>query len=229
MAEQNTKPVPILKILLLAVAVLFLFRFAGPARFFILILLIAAAIGFAGYFAWNFLERLKQQRRKKASIEGLIQEKLVYCTTQIVKNEEEAEDIKESLRELRNELKVAEELNKNKASEVKRLIAGFESELKLRYAKIDFFKAAARKLKKIEQTKLLDESLSEKEEELKQLKEGHYDDLADMEALRSDVEMETLYLDTIESLSLKLNSTTSLESVKVLHKELEEMTRGLDE
>lgn len=229
MAEQQTKPVPILKILLLAVGVLFIFRFAGPARFLILTLLILAALGFALYFAWNFWGQLKQQKQKKQSMEGLIQEKLVYCTEQLVKNEEEAQKIKESLQELRSELRIAEGLNKSKSSEVERLIAGFESELKLRYAKIDFFKAAAKKLKKIEQTKLLDESLSEKEEELKQLKEGHYEDLADMEALRSDVEMETLYLDTIESLSLKLNNTTSLESVKVLHQELEDMTRGLDE
>ncbi|MCB0583635.1 MAG: hypothetical protein KDD10_30425, partial [Phaeodactylibacter sp.] len=98
---------------------------------------------------------------------------------------------------------------------------------KLRQSKISFFETALHKLEVLQHNRLLTQSISDKELELKRLKEGHYEDLANMEELRSDVEMETLYLDTIDELSLKLNSSTSLENAESLRKELEEMTREL--
>jgi hypothetical protein len=42
------------------------------------------------------------------------------------------------------------------------------------------------------------------------------------------MELETLYLDTIDELSLKVPDNLSLEHVQELQKQLEEMTRGLE-
>jgi hypothetical protein len=97
----------------------------------------------------------------------------------------------------------------------------------LRKAKIDFFRSAKKKLYHLQRNKQLDQTIASKEEELKRLKEHHYDDLADMEALRSDMELETLYLDTIESLSLQLHESTTPERINELQRELEEMTKDL--
>ena len=58
--------------------------------------------------------------------------------------------------------------------------------------------------------------------------EYDYEDLADMETLRSDVEMDVFLLDGIEELTLKTYESNSLETILGLKKELEEMTRDLD-
>lgn len=155
------------------------------------------------------------------------EERIEYCQEQISKNQKEAGQIRESIKELKTQMASGEGLANKTREDAIRLIKEFESELKLRQSKISFFETALHKLQTLQYNRLLTQSINDKELELKRLKEGHYEDLTSMEELRSDVEMETLYLDTINELSLKLNSSTSLENAESLRQELEEMTRDL--
>jgi uncharacterized protein HemX len=216
-----------LKIILGVILLLFLFRLAGRLAFLLLIGLMIAGLGVGLYTLWNYYQNRRKAQKRALTVEGKAEVKIQHCDEQIEKNEKEAEQVKKSLIDLRKQMSEAESLSERKQAEATRLIGAFESELKLRQAKIAFFRAAREKLVQIQRSKMLDETISSKEEELRLLKEGHYEDLADMEALRSDMEMETLYLDTIDSLTVKTNQSKSMESVQSLQRELEEMTRGL--
>ena len=71
------------------------------------------------------------------------------------------------------------------------------------------------------------QEIANKQENLKRLQEGHYDDLADIENMRSDMEYEKFYLDSIENLSNKLLQSDTLDLANSLKEELEEITREL--
>ena len=228
MPDKQGNQQTILRIALGALIIILILRVAPMLRFFlfgIFVLLIVAGIV---YLIWRYSNAKTLQKKESGTVEGMTNAKIRHCDEQIAKNENEAGKIKKSIASLQKELQISEGLSAAKKKELKRLLEGFEGELKLRYAKLDFFRSAKKKLKKIQRNKQVDQAIAAKEEELKRLKEGHYEDLADMEALRSDMELETLYLDTIESLSLKLNDSNSLESVQSLHKELEAMTKDLE-
>jgi len=51
--------------------------------------------------------------------------------------------------------------------------------------------------------------------------------LAEMERLRSDMEYDRTYVDTINELSLRMKESTTLDSVQALHKELILITKEL--
>lgn len=228
MPDKQGNQQTILRIALGALIIILILRVAPMLRFFLFGIFVLSIVAGIVYLIWRYSNTKTLQKKESGTVEGMTNAKIRHCDEQIAKNENEAEKIKESITSLQKELQMSEGLSAAKKKELKRLLEGFEGELKLRYAKLDFFRSAKKKLKKIQRNKQVDQAIAAKEEELKRLKEGHYEDLADMEALRSDMELETLYLDTIESLSLKLNDSNSLESVQSLHKELEAMTKDLE-
>ncbi|MDX1666171.1 MAG: hypothetical protein R3350_03030, partial [Saprospiraceae bacterium] len=59
--------------------------------------------------------------------------------------------------------------------------------------------------------------------------EDNYEELAELEELKADVESDVFYLDTIERLSLRMLESNSLDDARGLKLELEEMTKELDE
>ena len=62
---------------------------------------------------------------------------------------------------------------------------------------------------------------------MKQLQEDHFEDLADMEKLRSDVDYTKTYIDTISNLSIRMAQSTSLSTAKELQAELKLITQEL--
>ncbi|MCB0548304.1 MAG: hypothetical protein KDD19_12045 [Phaeodactylibacter sp.] len=206
---------------------IFLLRFMGRLFPFLLGTMLVLAIGGGAFFLWSSLQKRRKAKVRRTTVEGMSEERIEYCQEQISKNQKEAGQIRESIKELKTQMASGEGLANKTREDAIRLIKEFESELKLRQSKISFFETALHKLQTLQYNRLLTQSINDKELELKRLKEGHYEDLASMEELRSDVEMETLYLDTINELSLKLNSSTSLENAESLRQELEEMTRDL--
>ncbi len=227
MAEQQNDTNWILRAALLFLLFIFLLRFMGRLFPFILGIMLVLAIGGGAFFLWSYLEKRRQARARRTTVEGMSEERIEFCREQIRRNREEARQIRKSIKDLKAQMASGEGLANKTREDALRLIREFESELKLRQSKISFYETALQKLEALQRNRLLTQSINDKELELKRLKEGHYEDLADMEELRSDVEMETLYLDTIDELSLKLNSSNSLESAENLRKELEEMTREL--
>ncbi|MBK7407819.1 MAG: hypothetical protein IPJ40_06895 [Saprospirales bacterium] len=75
----------------------------------------------------------------------------------------------------------------------------------------------------------LSKVFAQKKAELKLLREKNLDDIADLEELRSDIEYDRTYLETIDHLSLRMLGSQSLETVHALKQELEQMTRSLND
>jgi hypothetical protein len=225
--EKKWKWTP-LRIALAVVVFIVLLRFAGPLRFMLLTLVIFGAIGFLAYLVYELVRQKRTERQQRGSLPAGIAERIDQSRSKIKRNEEEISKIRRNLRELRKEERNADKLNVRNRTDVQYLIREFEAELKLRQAKANFYRTAEHKLNRLLHNHQLSLSLAEKEEELRRLKEHHYEDLADMEEMRSDMELETLYLDTIDELSLKIHDNLSLEHVEHLQQQLEEMTRGLE-
>jgi len=228
MANENKWTWTPLRIVLAIVAFILLLRFAGPLRFMLLTLALLGGVGFLAYLVYEYIRQQRAQQRGKGSLPAGIAERMDNASSQIKRHEEEARKIKKNLRDLRKEERNADKLNVRNRTDVQYLIREFEAELNLRQAKVNFYRMAEHKLQRLLHNHQLSLSLAEKEEELRRLKEHHYDDLADMEEMRSDMELETLYLDTIDELSLKIHDNLSLEHVEHLQQQLEEMTRGLE-
>ena len=227
MSDQNNTDNWIIRAALIFLLFVFLLRFMGRLFPFILGMLLVLAIGGGAFFLWGYVQKRRQARARRTTVEGMSEERIDFCREQIRKNQEEAGQIRNSIKELKAQMATGEGLANKTREDAIRLIKEFESELKLRQSKVSFFETALQKLQALQRNRLLTQSISDKELELKRLKEGHYEDLANMEELRSDVEMETLYLDTIDELSLRLNSSNSLENAESLRLELEAMTREL--
>ena len=228
MPQQKNNWLSPFRIILIVVGIILLLRFAGPLRFMILTLTILGGIGFLGYLVYEYIRQENSNFRNRGSVPAGVGARMEQVEDQLARNEKEIKSIQKNLRELRRELHDEDALNTKNRTDANYLIREFEAELELRRAKSSFYKTVKHKLNRLLHNHQLSQSLADKEAELRRLKEHHYDDLADMEALRSDMELETLYLDTIDELSLKVPDNLSLEHVQELQKQLEEMTRGLE-
>lgn len=228
MSEDKNNGPSWLYILLGIVLVLFLFRFLAPLRFFILGALVLGSLGFGVYFLFRIIQDRRAERAFRSSEEGVIQSRLEYCYRQLERNETEMKDIRQSIQELEKK-STADDLTSRNREESNRLIRAFRSELELRQTKVSFFQTCINKLERLLNNHRLAREIEEKKEKLRLLQENHYEELAELEALKSGMELDLDYLDTIETLSLQMPETSSLNDAQRLSRELEEMTRELGE
>lgn len=202
-------------------------RILAPFRFLLIIVLVLSAIIALVYFSLQHQLNRRKQKAFEQSTEGQIQNRLDYCQEQIRKNQAELLEVEKGIEELSAQSRPESGVAPYNREEVQKLVRSFELEKALRKAKLAFYEAAKDKLSKILVNYQFAQTVSDKKEQLKKLKENHYEDLAEMEALRMDMEMQATYLETIEELSLKMFESNSVESALVLQRELEEMTREI--
>ncbi|MBR9923169.1 MAG: hypothetical protein GYB31_20255 [Bacteroidetes bacterium] len=196
---------------------LIVFRFA-----FFIFLSVGLIIGLVYWY-----RRYRKRKAYESSIEGQIDHKLAFCRQMLEQNQEELSDIQYNYRELQSQLSNDEELSRETWKELKRLSDGFASERKLRQTKIEFFRACVQKLERLKKNHEVARDLEQRQHKLKELREGQLEALAEMENLRSDLEYDQTYLETIDKLSLKLLKSQSPEQAIALQEELEEMTREI--
>lgn len=210
--------------LLLGLAsMLILTRIVPQLRFFFPVLLLILIIIW-GIWAWR--EWSKRQAFENSK-EGAIHSKINFCREEINRNKKEIADILENIAELTTRLNENLELTAAYRQETTQLIDDFKKEQQLRTARIDFYDACIRKLEALLHHQQMAQTLARKKEKLKQLKEQNYETLADMEALRSDVEFDAFYLDTIDELSSRMSRSTTVDDAEGLRLELEKMTREI--
>ncbi|GEM_PF-778495 len=200
------------------------------AIFFRLLLIAAIVLGVYGLY-W-LVKYLFDKRRAKAysrSTEGRIKGKIEYCEGLLKKNQEEIEEIKESIRDLRSKINATTNIRPQNRQQSEELLSGFQSELQLRQAKSAFYQRCIRKLESLLRNHQLMTEIDEKKQRLRALQENNYEELAQLEEIKSDLEMDSTYLDTIDELSLKMLESDTVDDAEHLRLELEEMTRELDE
>lgn len=194
--------------------------------------LVGAVVVIAGYLIYSLYMGLSdaQQAKKRAnSLAGQIEGRLAYCREQLAESQQEIDRIQGHIREIQGYQSEDTALGEKNTEEQRQLLRGFQSELKLRHAKASFYRRCIQKLEHMLHNQEVAENLASKKEELRRLQEERYEDIADLEELKSTIEMDTMHLKTIDELSSRMLESNSLDHALSLKNELEQMTRDLDE
>jgi len=194
-----------------------------------LLIWLSAALALIALILYPFRQQWLKRRQKKyeETYIGSIESKIKQARNYQTKHEKEIQDIERNIGDLKTKLEISPDLKAPTIDETEKLIMAFRSELQLRHTKIAFYQTSIKKLQSLRQSHQMLEELASKQESLKKLQQGNYDDLADMENLKSDMEYEQFYLDSIESLSQRLLESNSLDLAQDLRLELEELTKNL--
>lgn len=215
-------------ILIGVIVLALLIRLAPVFRFLLGTLLILAVVGLAVWAIWYFAIKRRREKRYAESTEGQIEQRIAFCKGEITKQETDIVVIEENIDDLETQINGGSEIAPQNRKESETLIRAFRSQLELRRSKIAFYQAVMRKLEILLHNQRLASDLEVKKKKLEQLRENNFEELAKLESLRSDVEMETLYLDTIDQLSRRIQDTNTVDDAEILQKELEKMTKELE-
>jgi len=213
-----------------AIILISFFVLIGPARGLIWILLPALLVGVIAALLFFIFRSMMAAKAKKAfakTIEGKIQIDVEKCREQLIKNKTEITEIEENIKDIKSKLQDASDLNTMTKKESERIIKGFEIELKVRREKTSFYQSCLEKLQTILSNHELAKDLESKEEKLRKFQENNYDDISEMEALKTELSLDKVYIESIENLSLRMLQSNSLESAQKLQLELQEITKEL--
>ncbi|MCB0661571.1 MAG: hypothetical protein KDC24_02435 [Saprospiraceae bacterium] len=199
----------------------FMIRFVPVGRFLLIALLVLVPI--AGLMYFIFQRFSGNTSNTKGQEQTALSDRIKQCNTSIEQLNKELKAIDNSLEELEKELLQTADLPKATVAKTQALITSFKEEKELRLAKIRFYVACREKLEMLHRNHTLTRSLQSKMEQLKQLKESHYEELAEMESLRSDVNYQQGFFESFDQLSLRVLNTESIRDTELLHKELEKM------
>ena len=231
MKERNNPEKTVLYILLGIVAFVVLLRVPVFGAYAIRLLLLAV-FGLLLYGAYRLFLLFRERQREKAfqkTTEGRIAGKLEQCRSLLQTNDQEMEDILDNIRDLEAKVNSTVDISEQYRRESKELLSAFRSEHKLRQAKARFYDSCTRKLESLLHNQQLASEIESKKERLRELQENHYEELAKLEEIKSDLEMDTFYLDTIDELSTRMLKSSTFDDAEHLRLELETMTRDLDE
>ncbi|MCH2082422.1 MAG: hypothetical protein MK226_08530 [Saprospiraceae bacterium] len=171
------------------------------------------------------------RRKKRAeSLNGneRIEQQMRDCQDHILKIEDKLKEIDIEIKAVCRDLKDPDVSEKNKVK-LKSLLSSFQQEKKLRQQKRQFYFICISKLEKMQLNQRVKKDIQQKKEKLNELKENHFEELADMENVRSDIEMDVFYLDTIDELSSQVQKMDDQKGRLNLQKELEKITKELNQ
>lgn len=227
MEERKPNYQSLLYIFMYAGFLLIAMRFAVAARFLFLPLVGATLLAVGGYAVWKFFWRKQKEKTFRSSVEGKIQTRLDECNAQIAHNSHEIAEIEDNISELKQKLNASADLPISLQDDTEQLIQSFQAQLQLRASKLAFFQTCKSKLQQLLHQHELAKALEIKKEKLRRLQESNFDDIAAMEELKSNVEYDILYLDSIENLSRRLQASTSYSDAERIREELDKMTKSL--
>ena len=231
MNQQPENPFArILSLLLLVAGAVIVSRFLLLLRPFVFVSLLV--LGMLAWLGYRLYERRRERREAEAfatSVQGIIQRRLRECETGIAANSAEIQEITSTVKELERELLELDGASEEKVRETRRLIEAFQAEKKLREAKLAFLQTALQRLHILEHNYRLSATIVEKQEQLKRLQAKNYEDLANLEELRSNIEYDRAYLETLDELSTRMIGSQSINDVRALRRELDTMTRELND
>jgi len=200
-----------------------LFR-ANPLGF--LIILVAALLIGSFYYLFELKKDKKEADRYAKTTEGRVAQRLENCNKELAIQQQEINDIKKDIFELQSSLR-SKNLNDDTRRESDRLLKDFNTELNLRKTKVEFYETCQQKLTTLLDNQKMTSKLADKRKKLNQLRERNYDDLAQMEGMKSEMEDDQYYLDSIDRLSLRILESDSVNSAETLQLELREITKEL--
>ena len=192
---------------------------------FIIILVAAATIGSLFYFFKSKNDKKEADLYAKTT-EGRVAQRLKNCKKELAIHQQEITEIKQDIFELQQSLRT-KNLNADTRRESERLHTDFQTELGLRQTKVEFYETCQQKLTTLLDNQKMTSQLARKRKKLNQLRERNYEDLAQMEGMKSEMEDDQYYLDSIDRLSLRILESDSVNSAETLQLELREITKEL--
>lgn len=193
---------------------------------FVVVLLLALIIGSIFYFVKSKSDKKRQAAHEKTT-SGRIALRLKNCEAELQQHYQEIKEIKQEMSELKQSLVTKKHLSDDTRRETKRLLEDFQIELDLRQSKVDFYETCQTKLITLHNNQDMTNQLAQKRKKLNRFRERHYDDLAQMEGMKSEMEDDQFYLDSIDRLSLRMLKSDSVNSAESLQLELKEITKEL--
>ena len=214
-------------ILLITLILGLLVLLLGPRMWFLLTVLLGATLIVGVFYLIKLGMDKKENNAFAQTTEGYVYKHLKQCQLQVDKNQEEIVEIEQNIDDLRSKIDPKLKMSDVTRKESDRILNAFYEELKLRHAKIEFYKTCLKKLQTIEYNHRMTRELIEKQKKLNQLQEDHYDDIAHMETIKNDVEYDQSYLTSIENLTLRMTGSNSIKAVENLQLELVTITKEL--
>jgi len=206
---------------------IFLLLFSPPPMKFITLIIIV--LGCIAFLAFKAIIDRREKKELANSFYGQIEIKRQSIQSSIELYRKELNEIQRSISDLKKKL----DLNPNATPEARkeslRIISGFEEEKKLRMTKIGFYELCMTKLNSIIKNHQLAEDLKSNRAKLEKFQENNIEDVAEMESIKTFIDYEKTYLDTIDKLSLKVLESRSIQTAEDLKLELREITKELRE
>ena len=156
-------------------------------------------------------------------------EKRLDCQIKIQDLRKELKLIEGNILDLQTKLASNPQASQEAKAESSKLVDGFKEEKKLRLSKISFYELALSKFNQIIKNHELAEDLKLKREKLESLMENNIEEVADMEGVKTFLDYEKTYIETIDELSLQMLESRSVAKADALQLELVEMTKELRE
>lgn len=228
MAQEKETNI-IIMILLVVIGAFLAARVLAVFRFAILGIVALVLVGVSAYFLIKWIRKAWKNHKNNQSVEGGILQRQRHCRQQMEKLELEVQDIYLDILDLRAQLSPSFDIPNATRAETQRLITAFEKEQQLRRTKITFYRTCLNKLETLLKHYQLTKKLEHQQQKLKALQERNQNEIADLESFKSDIEYDKHYLDTIETLSLRMLDSSSVDDAEHLQLELIEMTKELDD
>jgi septal ring factor EnvC (AmiA/AmiB activator) len=204
-----------------------LLRLSLVFRWLLPVVLLVAGLSMLLLTVVNRWRGTLKERKIRRSPAGQVAQQIEECQQRVEKNAVELEEIRQHLADLSRNLKYGESDNAKARQEAQQLLEAFQRELGIREAKSVFFATCLEKLERLQRHHQLTRLLAEKRKRLEILRESEYQDIAELETIKSAIELEQDHLDTIDSLYRQALISNSAESLAVLQKSLEQMTEEL--
>ena len=207
--------------------IVFFMPFLGPLRFLLGVLMAILLAGFFFFILRSTYLNKKEEKAFQNTVEGRAVNQLDRIQELAEKNYQEAKEIQQSIQALRKNLSHPEQLTPTNRIETQKLLDAYLQEKKLRDTKSAFFKASIQKLNHMVKNQQVSRELEAKKSKLLELQEEQYEELAELENIRYDIETDVFYLEAIDELSEKTLELKSLPGNSSLLAELEKMTEKL--
>ena len=226
MKKKNNTLLQLLLVIIGSGFAFVLIRFPFPGNMIALLLLV---IFLVGYYLLNGYLKKKMEKDLENSFLGQMNLKRQDCLLKINQLKKELKHIDSNIRDLNLKLQANPQASTGAINESSKLINEFQEEKKLRQSKIEFYELCQTKFNQIIKNHQLTEDLKVKRKKLEALKENNIDEVADMEGMKTFIDFEKSYIETIDELSLQMLQSRSVERAEALQLELVEMTKELRE
>ncbi len=209
------------------ISVLVIGLFVRQFSLLILFLLSVGTLIGLVYYAIRYAMEWQKSQSQGKTVGGKIEKLISECSAQIAKYRLEIKDIQQNIKDLEHRLKDGFEINPKSIEESKRIQEAFLKEQQLRETKISFYEHCRAKLENMLYNQKLADELEVKQQKLNQLQEDHFEDIAHMEQVRTELEYEKQFLESISKLSDRMAGINSLDVAEEIQLELKSITKEL--